>query len=116
MTQNTRPRGKRIDVWVTEDELRAIDENAALVRQSRSSFLRNLGMGYQPASTFDREAIREMVKLHADQGRLGGLLKLWLSEKPAEGAKMSSVRNVLHQIESLQQQLAKLVMREKSRL
>jgi hypothetical protein len=52
------------------------------------------------------------VKLHADQGRLGGLLKLWLSEKTGEGAPAKDVRAVLQQIESLQMQIARLVMKE----
>ena len=81
-----------------------------------SAYLRNVGTGYQPGSRFDREALRELVKLHADQGRLGGLLKLWLAEKKGEGTNASEVRSVLRQIESLQMELARLVMAEKKRL
>jgi len=114
--QGNRPRGNRIDVWADETELAEINARCRALKLSRSEYLRNLGLGYQPKSQFDQEAIRELVKLHADQGRLGGLLKLWLTERKGEGANASEVRSVLQQIESLQMQMARLVMKEKSRL
>lgn len=112
----TRPRGNRIDVWATAEELAEITRNANALKLSRSEYLRQLGLKYQPKGQFDQEAIREMVRVHADQGRLGGLLKLWLSERKGEGAPVSEVRSVLQQIESLQMELARLVMAEKARL
>jgi hypothetical protein len=39
---------------------------------------RSAALGHQLRSEIDREAVRELVKVAADQGRLGGLLKLWL--------------------------------------
>lgn len=116
MARGTRPRGKRIEVWLTDEEYEAITANASKVKQAHSEFLRNLGKGFQPKSRMDQEAIKAMMKLHSDQGRLGGLLKLWLSERKGEGASPSNVRSVLQQIESLQMQLGKLVMKESSRL
>jgi hypothetical protein len=113
--QGTRPRGNRMDVWADDVELAEITNRAKVLKLSRSEYLRNLGLGYQPKGQFDQEAIRELVKLHADQGRLGGLLKLWLAEKKGEGAPVQNVRAVLQQIESLQIQMAKLVMRETAR-
>lgn len=108
--QGNRPRRHRIDVWADEAELAEINVRCQNLKLSRSEYLRNLGLGYQPKGQFDQEAIRELVKLHADQGRLGGLLKLWLSEKKGEGAPVKEVRSVLQQVESLQMQLARLVM------
>jgi hypothetical protein len=116
MARGTRPRGKRIEVWLTEQEYEAITANASRVKQAHSEFLRNLGIGFQPKSRLDQEAIQALMKLHADQGRLGGLLKLWLSERKGEGTSASNVRSVLQQIESLQMQLGKLVLKESSRL
>ena len=111
-----RDRKHPLKVVVSAKERETIQENAKAARLSVSAFLRNLGMGHQPSSSFDREAIRKMVKLHADQGRLGGLLKLWLSEQPGKAVSVGEVRSVLFQIESLQQELARLVMAEKKRL
>ena len=113
--QATRPRGNRIDIWATDEEMQQITENAKVLRLSRSEYLRNLGLGYQPKTQFDQDAIRDLVKLHADQCRLGGLLKLWLSEKKGEGASVQDVRSILQQIESLQMQMARLVMKQKSK-
>ena len=84
--QGNRPRGHRIDVWADAEELAEINARCKALKLSRSEYLRNLGLGYQPKGQFDQEAIRSLVKLHADQGRLGGLLKLWLSEKNGNGA------------------------------
>lgn len=114
--QGTRPRGHRIDVWVNESELAKISENSALTQLSRSEYLRNLGLGYQPQSQFDQIAIKELIHLHADQGRLGGLLKLWLSEHLNQGASVYEVRQLLHQIEVLQKELSELILKEKNRL
>jgi hypothetical protein len=116
MARGTRPRCKRVEVWLTEEELATISTKAESMRLSRSDYLRSLGMGYQPKSKFDRDAIRDLMDLRADQGRLGGLLKLWLSERSGEGSPISSVRSVLQQIETLQHKLAKLVFDEAIRL
>jgi hypothetical protein len=113
--QGNRPRSHRMDVWADAEELAAINARCKALRLSRSEYLRNLGLGYQPKGQFDQEAIRELVKLHADQGRLGGLLKLWLAEKKGEGASVKEVRSVLQQVESLQMHIARLVMQEQSR-
>ncbi len=110
MARGTRPRQQRIEVWLNPEELVQIDANAKACGLSRSKFLRELGRGYQPNSVYDHQAIRELVKTRADQGRLGGLLKLWLSEHKGKGTRPKNVREVLYQIESLQQQLARIVM------
>jgi len=111
-----RDRKRPIKVYVSPNERRKIAAVAKQTRKNPSDLMRGLAMGCEPRSVFDTEAIQELIKLHADQGRLGGLLKLWLSEKKGEGAPASQVRNVLQQIESLQIELAKIVMKEKKRL
>jgi hypothetical protein len=111
-----RPRKNRIQVWCTDSEFALIKANALNSKLSYSEFLRNLGTGHEPKSGFDIEAIHNLAKLHADQGRLGGLLKLWLSDRRGEGAPTRSVRSLLQEIESLQLAIAKLVMQEARRL
>lgn len=112
MTRGTRPRKNRIEVWCKDDEFSQIKANAQDARLSISEFLRNLGKGYEPQSVFDSQTIDKLAKLHADQGRLGGLLKLWLSERKDQGAPVHSVRSLLQQIERLQMVIAQLVMQE----
>lgn len=112
MGRGSRPRKKRIEVWCDDDELAKIKANAEQVKLSNSEFLRRLGQGYEPKSSFDREAIRQLAKLHSEQSQLGGVLREWLSAKAAEGMPIKGVHSVLEQIESLQKSIARLCLEE----
>jgi hypothetical protein len=105
------PRGRRrtLRVVVSDAEQAQIARRAAEASLSVSAYLRALGLGYAPKSTLDQRAIGELVKVHANQGRLGGLLKLWLVEKPGQGAPAFDVRRLLSRIEELQVQLKAIV-------
>jgi hypothetical protein len=78
---------------------------------SLSSYLRGSGLGYQPKSILDLRAVEDLAGVNADQGRLGGLLKLWLSTRPGEGAPTTDVRRLLREIEDTQARLRRLVQR-----
>jgi hypothetical protein len=106
-----RQRRRRLKVSVTEAERDRIIELAALTRLSTSAYLRSLGVGWVPRSTLDHQAVLALAKVNADQGRLGGLLKLWLSERPGQGASTLDVRRLLGEIEAAQAQLRKLMER-----
>jgi hypothetical protein len=112
LEHQARDRKNPLKVVVSAKERKEIEARAQAAGLSVSAYLRTVGLGYEPKNLFDRDAILTLIKLHADQGRLGGLLKLWLSEKRGEGAPPSKVRSVLQQIEGLQIHLAKLVMQE----
>lgn len=116
VNREVRDRNRPLRVVVSVGERAQIEAMAKECRMSVSAYLRNVGLGFQPNSRFDREAIRNLIALHADQGRLGGLLKLWLAERNGEGANVREIRSVLQQIESLQMELARIVMTEKKRL
>jgi len=116
MARGTRPRKNRIEVWCDDNEFALIRASAQNSNLSNSEFLRNLGKGHEPKCAFDKEAIHELAKVHANQGQLGGLLKLWLSEKKGQGASVKNVRALLQEIESLQLTIAKLVVKESLRL
>lgn len=105
-----------IKVYVSARERSEIEHRANAVKLPPSTLMRSLALGFEPKSAFDKEAIATLIKLHADQGRLGGLLKLWLTERKGQGMNASNVRSVLQQIESLQLELAHIVMTEKKRL
>jgi hypothetical protein len=104
-------RKKRLYVHVTEIELGQIVELAKSVRLSVSSYLRALGQCYMPKSTLDHQAVLTLANVIARQGRLGGLLSLWLSEKPGQGASMADVRRLLHRIETTQAELRQVMRR-----
>jgi hypothetical protein len=109
--QDTRPRGKRpFAVWVTAEERAAIESRAAATGLSASAYLRSVGLGYAPRSTLDAVQVTELLKVAGDLGRLGGLLKMWLVERPGVGAPAGEVTALLHRIGELRERLADRVM------
>jgi outer membrane murein-binding lipoprotein Lpp len=68
-------------VYVNAKEREAIRVNAKAAGMTASRFLCAVGLGSTPRSTLDHEAIAVLAKLHADEGRLGGLLKMYLQDR-----------------------------------
>ena len=85
MGSETRQRTLQIKVRVNKDELDDITERAAKCDLKPSTFLRELGLGYEPSSTVDIQAFERLGQLHGDLGRVGGLLKMWLSDPSKKG-------------------------------
>lgn len=79
MTKKTRKETPPIKVCVNPDEKKDIQNLAKAHGLSTSEYLRNVGLGIPVVSVLDKEKIGDLAKLNADQGRLGGLLKLWLT-------------------------------------
>ncbi len=105
--EDTRPRGKRpCAVWVTPEEKADIERLAATTGLSVSTYLRTLGLGYEPKSILDAEHILGLLKIGGDLGRLGGLLKLWLAERPGEGVAAEEVRVLFHSMNELRGEIA----------
>ncbi|WP_033480352.1 plasmid mobilization protein, partial [Xanthomonas phaseoli] len=67
-----RDRKRPLKVVVSDDERAEIEARAQATGLSVSAYLRNLGLGYAPASTVDQQAIVALARVNADQGRLGG--------------------------------------------
>ncbi|MGC2398098.1 MAG: hypothetical protein WA579_19140, partial [Rhodomicrobium sp.] len=62
-------------------------------------------------STLDHKAILALLKVNADQGRLGGLFKLWLSGQSAPSAETLEIRKLLIDIEECQRKLKAVIER-----
>jgi hypothetical protein len=75
----TRKGSAPIKVWCLPEERRGIAAGAGAAGLSLSAYLRKVGMGYEIRSVLDQQWIIELARINADQGRLGGLLKLWLT-------------------------------------
>lgn len=75
----TRKHGRHLRVPVLPDEEQAIKANAAKVGLKIAEYLRRLGLGHEIHGVIDKQHILELSKINADLGRLGGLLKMWLS-------------------------------------
>jgi len=106
-----RPRKYGIPVYVTEEERELIRSHARAASMSESAFLRALGVGYIPKSRLDQSAVLDLIHVAGDQGRLGGLLKKWLAERPGEGASEHDVAGLLNSLLETQQRLKDAVQR-----
>ena len=107
----SRDRKRPIKVYVSVRERSEIERRAAGANLPASTLMRMLALGFIPRAAFDRQAIEALIRLHADQGRLGGLLKLWLVEKPGQGASEVEIRRLLERLGDLQTTLAEIVGR-----
>jgi len=67
--------------YVTPEEYKIIKENAGRARMSVSNYVKTVCLGHEVRSAVDKSAVLDLAKVSADLGRLGGLLKLALSEK-----------------------------------
>lgn len=106
-----RDRTNPLRVVVSASEREAIQRRAAAASLSVSAYLRATGLGQTIRSTLDHATVMELAKINADQGRLGGLLKLWLVDRPGQGAAPRDVRAVLDRIGEMQGKLADLASR-----
>lgn len=75
-----RERVEPIRVCCTAVERETIKAQAEAVGLSASAYLRRVGLGYKPRSMIDVERVAAMLDVAGDAGRLGGLLKMWLTD------------------------------------
>lgn len=113
----TRKESPPIKVYCLPDEKELIERKAKSAGLSASSYLLNVGVGYEVQSTIDSRLILDLAKINADQGRLGGLLKLWLTNDDRfvafdENKVRATILAVLDKIETLQGELLKLANKE----
>jgi hypothetical protein len=97
--KSSRQRIRRFQVLLLPAEAVAIKSHAANCSLSVSAYLRNLGLHYRPKSNVDADAVMEMVKVNGDLGRLGGLLKMWLTNE--ERLKPEQINSLLDDIKSI---------------
>jgi hypothetical protein len=111
MKREPRSRVLPMKVFVTDAERARIEERAKIAGLSVSAYLRAAGLNQPIRSVLDHNAVCELAKVNGDQGRLGGLLKLWLMERAGQGAPAIEVRRVLDRIGETQAQLADIAGR-----
>ncbi len=72
-------RDKKLRVPVLPEEEMMIKAKANEAGLTIAEYLRNLGLGYTVHSVIDNRQVDALLKINADLGRLGGLIKLWLT-------------------------------------
>jgi hypothetical protein len=111
MAKETRDRRCPLRVVVSDSERSRIEERAQSASLSVSAYLRTAGLCHPIRSALDHAAVMELAKVNGDQGRLGGLLRLWLVDRPGIGAPELEVRLLLDRIAELQGRLAEIAGR-----
>lgn len=104
------PTNGLITIAVNRRDRAALEARAEAAGLSLSRYIRNAALGSRaPANpNLNFERLRDLTHVAADQGRLRGLLKMWLASRPDVGAPVHDVRRVLREIEQLQRKLAEL--------
>lgn len=77
----TRKASAPLKVYCLPGERAEIESMAQASGHSVSTYLRLVGQGYRVTSILDFEHVQSLAKVNGDLGRLGGLLKLWLSDE-----------------------------------
>lgn len=105
--KTTRKGSPPIKVYCLPDERERIEANARAAGLSLSAFLLAVGQGYRVQGITDYEQVRELARINGDLGRLGGLLKLWLTDdvRTAQFGE-ATIRALLARIETTQDQMA----------
>lgn len=98
-----RERGLRI--VLSDDEHARIKATAASVGMSMAELVRRLTLGYEPKSRLDGERVEEIIRTRGDLNRLGNLLKLWLDQRPGEGASSQEVAALAKQIATISEEI-----------
>lgn len=106
-----RDREHPLKVFVSDEERAGIQGRAEAAGLSVSAYLRALGTGHEPRSVYDLSAVDALARVNGDLGRLGGLLKLWLSERPGQGARVADVESLLRHTRELQRRMLELMAR-----
>ena len=104
----------RLKVSCTREEKTQIEANARAAGMSVSRYLRNVGMGYKIEGVIDATLVLQLAKINGDQGRLGGLLKLWLTNSEKLGSQDPDhmrrlIHGVLDRVVTMQGAMLKLV-------
>jgi len=74
-------------------------------------YLRRVGLGYPVHSILDHKGVEELARINGDLGRLGGLLKLWLTDDPRVAQYGSRlIHALLSKIENTQDQMLGIML------
>ena len=96
----------RLKISLNAAERELITAMAMAVRMPVAGFVRAVALGMELRTTMDHQAIRNLIALHGDLGRLGGLLKLWLAERKGEGVEAVKVDALYAELTDLKKLLA----------
>lgn len=108
--QTGRKRRHHLRVPVFPGEKEEIERQARQAGLSVARYLREVGQGYEIKGITDYERVRELTRINGDLGRLGGLLKLWLTDD-VRTAKFgeATILALLGRIEATQDEMGRVM-------
>ncbi|WP_438942551.1 conjugal transfer transcriptional regulator TraJ [Neptuniibacter pectenicola] len=106
----TRKSSTPIKVYSLPEEKEHIEVQTKRAGMSVTRYLREVGQSYKIKGVVDCEKVRELALINGDLGRLGGLLKLWLTDdvRTAQFGQ-STILAVLRKIEATQEEMGKVM-------
>ena len=108
--QTGRKRRQPLRVPVFPDEKEEIERQARQAGLSVARYLREVGQGYEIKGITDYERVRELARINGDLGRLGGLLKLWLTDDVRTAhIGEATLRALLGRIEATQDEMGRVM-------
>ncbi|WEV50229.1 hypothetical protein OZX61_12845 (plasmid) [Acinetobacter sp. ESL0695] len=106
-----RPRVLVPSYWLPHEK-ESLEIKAKECNMSVSNYLRERGLGFQPKSKLDAQVGLSLMKVNADQARLGNLLKQYMSKdgQHLDNAKhRKEVNTIISNIAVAQIELIKIV-------
>jgi hypothetical protein len=111
-TRRVRPKQLHLRVPVQPNEEEQIKRKARAAGTSIAAYLRNVGLGYEVRGILDNRRVEELARINGDLGRLGGLLKLWLTNDARTAAfGEATIRALLSKIEDTQSAMHDVIRR-----
>lgn len=105
----SRVRSVCLKAYLTPEEYEFVVDFSGRCGLSISEMTRRVLLGQEISSKVDRQAFLDILKVNADLGRLGGLLKLWLSDDVKSFGLSRDVRPVLREVEKRQAEMKPLI-------
>jgi len=99
-------KARHLRVPVLPAEEAQIKRLAAAAGLPVAAYLRKVGLGYRLQGILDHRRVEELARINGDLGRLGGLLKLWLTNDERTAAfGEATIRAVLAKIVDTQDEM-----------
>lgn len=106
MKNTTRKNSPPIKVYCLIDEKKKIECQSRAAGLTMSTYLLRAGLGYKIKGILDNNRVEELARINGDLGRLGGLLKLWLTDDPRTAMfGEATLQAVLSKIEDTQDEM-----------
>jgi hypothetical protein len=90
---------------LSDEEHALIKATAASAGMSMAEAVRRLTKGAELKSRLDGERVEEIIRTRGELNRLGNLLKLWLDQRPGEGASVQDVAAIAAQIAAISEEI-----------